>query len=537
MTVGHSMKTASVVLLASLVAGAAGARKDGNAMDRTVRTPAVAGQFYTDDPKALRAEIAGYLDAASLKPRDGEVVALVSPHAGYMYSGQVAAYAYRLVRGARYDAVVVISPCHVEYFPYAAVYPGTAYRTPLGEISVDGALAKLIASKSDLVKLDMKGHEVRPMQRAEHSLEVQLPFLQVALGEFALIPIVMGDQSPRVIEALGEALGEALAGRRALIVASTDLSHFHGDREARTLDGAFQKSLAAFDPGALIAELSRKGTEACGGGPTAAAMIAAKKLGADRCEVLKYANSGDVTGDRQSVVGYVSAAMFRPAGAGGTKDKAAGESKPGASQSGGAKGAAASGGAKSAVASADLSRADKAYLLSLARAVISDELGVDARRPPASPSLILREKRGAFVTLHKHGKLRGCIGYIEAVKPLVETIEEMAKAAAFSDWRFTPVTASEVPQLEIEISVLSPITPVADPASIVVGTHGLIVTRGSNRGLLLPQVPTEWGWDRETFLAQTCVKAGLPENAWKEKGTTIECFSADVFSEKELGLR
>jgi hypothetical protein len=490
--------TAAVLLLAALVAGAACAQKDGNAMDRTVRAPAVAGQFYTDDPRALREEITRYLDAATSKPPAGEVVALVSPHAGYMYSGQVAAYGYRLVRGARYDVVVVVSPCHVEYFPYAAVYPGAAYRTPLGEIPVDAALAKLIASKSDLVRYDMKGHEVRPMQRAEHSLEVQLPFLQVALGEFALVPIVMGDQSPRAVEALGEALAGALAGRRALIVASTDLSHFHGDREARALDAVFQKRLAAFDPGALLDELSRKGTEACGGGPTAAAMIAARKLGADRCEVLRYANSGDVTNDRGSVVGYVSAAMLRPTG---------------------------------------LPRGDKTYLLGLARSVISAELGVEAEKTAAPASPVLREKRGAFVTLHKHGKLRGCIGYIEAVKPLLETIEEMAKAAAFSDWRFTPVTAAEVPLLEIEISVLSPITPVADPAAIVVGTHGLIVTRGSNRGLLLPQVATEWGWDRETFLAQTCVKAGLPENAWKEKGTKIECFSAEVFSEKELGLR
>lgn len=141
------------------------------------------------------------------------------------------------------------------------------------------------------------------------------------------------------------------------------------------------------------------------------------------------------------------------------------------------------------------------------------------------------------MTLHKDGQLRGCIGYIEAVKPLLDTIEEMARAAAFSDWRFNPVTAPELPRLEIEISVLSPITAVADPASIVVGVHGLIVSRGSKRGLLLPQVAVEWGWDRETFLAQTCVKAGLPESAWKEKGTKIECFSAEVFSEKELGPR
>jgi len=149
----------------------------------------------------------------------------------------------------------------------------------------------------------------------------------------------------------------------------------------------------------------------------------------------------------------------------------------------------------------------------------------------------MREPRGAFVTLKKAGQLRGCIGYIEAVKPLAATIEEMAKAAAFSDWRFNPVRTEEIPDIEIEISVLSPLSEVRDPSTVVVGTHGLIVSRGSNRGVLLPQVPTEWGWDRETFLAQTCAKAGLPESAWKEKGTKIESFTADVFSERELGLR
>lgn len=523
------------VLLAVLASSAAEAQKDGNAMERTVRKPAVAGQFYADDSAALRKEIVSYLDAAAVPTIGGEVVAIVSPHAAYMYSGQVAAYGYRLVKGASYDVVVVISPSHVEYFPYASVFPGAAYSTPLGEVPIDAVLAKLVASKSGLVKIDMKGHEIRPNQRSEHALEVQLPFLQVALGSFKLVPIVMGDQSPQVVEALGSALSEALKGKKALIVASSDLSHFYGDGEARKLDGVFQKRLSDFDPAKLLGDLSTKGTEACGGGPVAAAMIAAKSLGAVRCIPLRYANSGDVTGDTTSVVGYVSAAMVkdskRAAAAGSSAHQSISKSPGTANAPAGGAGASKSGGG------ADLTRDDKVFLLTLARNTIEAEFAGKKPTIATSPSPIMKEKRGAFVTLKENGRLRGCIGYIEAIKPLASTVEEMAKAAAFDDYRFNPVRADEVPKLEIEISVLSPIAEVADPSTIVVGRHGLIVTRGANRGLLLPQVPTEWGWDRDTFLAQTCVKAGLPENAWKQKGTKIESFTADVFSEKELGLR
>jgi AmmeMemoRadiSam system protein B/AmmeMemoRadiSam system protein A len=539
-----------VCLLVSVcVASTARTQKDVGAMEPMVRKPAVAGQFYTPDPEELRREVTHYLDEAKPPAVSGDIVAIVAPHAGYMYSGQVAAYGYRLVRGKKYDTVVVISPSHTEYFPYASVFPGTAYETPLGRIPVDTGLASVIGSKSDLVRSDMKGHEVGRFQRSEHALEVQLPFLQVALGTFSLVPIVMGDQSSETVEALGAVLGEALAGRNVLIVASTDLSHFYSAAKARTLDGEFQKRLRDFDPDKLMRDLARKGTEACGGGPVAAAMIAARKLGATACDVLDYANSGDVTGDSSNVVGYVSAVMVkekRARSAGSDSNSRGGSSKrdPSASAStGGAKAqpsaSAGAGGAKassSTSGAAELTREDKIFLLTLARQVIEAECAGKRFKSPVPPSLILKEPRGAFVTLHEDGQLRGCIGYIEAVKPLATTIEEMAKAAAFSDWRFSPVRAEEVPRLELEISVLSPITEVTDPSTIVVGKHGLIITRGMNRGLLLPQVPTEWKWDRETFLAQTCVKAGLAQDAWKNKGTKIECFTADVFSEKELGL-
>jgi AmmeMemoRadiSam system protein B/AmmeMemoRadiSam system protein A len=518
--------------LVALLLGAAAAQGNGSAMDQTVRKPAVADQFYTADPAALKREVTGYLDAAKPPAVAGDVVAIVAPHAGYMYSGAVAAYGYRLVRGAHYDDVVVIAPSHVEYFGFASVFPGTAYETPLGMIPVDTELVKAIASKNPLVRADMTGHRVAAFERSEHALEVQLPFLQVALGSFKLVPIVMGDQSQATVEALGNVLGDALKGRRALIVASSDLSHFYPDKEARVLDGEFQRALSTCDPNKLFSALSKKSCEACGGGPVVAAMIAAKKLGADRCQVLHYANSGDVTGDRSSVVGYASAVMLREEKSGGSRASVKGTPNPEKEDP-----PAETPRKSKAQGASDLTKEDKIYLLRLARSVIQAVTSGETYHAPPAPSEIIKEPRGAFVTLNENGQLRGCIGYIEAIKALGTTVEEMAEAAALNDWRFPPVRAEEVPKLHIEISVLSPVFTITDPSTIVVGTYGLIITRGNNRGLLLPQVATDWGWDRETFLDQTCVKAGLPEGCWRQKGTRIEGFTAEVFSESELGVR
>jgi AmmeMemoRadiSam system protein B/AmmeMemoRadiSam system protein A len=488
-------------------------------MDDTVRNPAVAGQFYTGDPGALRAEIVRYLDRAETGDIPGEVVALVSPHAGYMYSGQVAAYGYRLVRGKQYDVVVVISPSHVESFDFNSVFPGNAYRTPLGDIPVDHELVRELAGASGSIRADMRGHAFTGF-RGEHALEVQLPFLQVALDTFTLVPIVMGNQRLENVTALGEALGECLKHRNALIVASTDLSHFHNGQAAGQLDGIFIDLLDNLDPKGLYTALSSGKTEACGGGPTVAAMIAARKLGARSCRVLRYADSGDVTGDKSNVVGYVSAVMLSEPSAEKRQEHNDSSRK-----------------APPPPPGSDLSMEDKIFLLTLARAVITAKCAGEEAAVEPSESPVMKELRGGFVTLKKEGQLRGCIGYIEAIKPLAVTIEEMAQAAAFNDYRFSPVEAAEVPDLEIEISVLSPITAIDDPETISVGRHGIIITRGPNRGLLLPQVATEWNWDRETFLEQTCVKAGLPRDAWKQGGTKIEVFSAEVFSERELGLR
>ena len=323
------------------------------------------------------------------------------------------------------------------------------------------------------------------------------------------------------------------------MVASTDLSHFHNDKTARELDSVFIEKLEAFDADDLTSALSERSTEACGGGPTAAVMIAARSLGSDRCKVLNYATSGDITGDRGNVVGYVSAAIIRSESA--PSEKSEPQSKEihnpdpqGKANPPGSQNKDHHPGSQDIVG---LSRDEKVFLITLARRTIEAECSGETADTEVPDSAIMKKPLGAFVTLKKQGQLRGCIGYIEAVKPLAETIRDMAKAAAFSDHRFRPVTTREVPDLEIEISVLSPIRKIDDPSEIEVGKHGIIITRGVNRGLLLPQVATEMGWDRKTFLEHTCMKAGLPADSWKEPGIKIEVFSAEIFSERELDLR
>jgi AmmeMemoRadiSam system protein B len=268
-----------------------------------VRPSPIAGQWYPGVPAQLRDRVQAFLDAAEVEPLNGSLVALVSPHAGHTYSGSVAAHAYRLAQGAHYDVVAIVAPNHriLNYAPYLTT-AHEAYWTPLGEVPLSG---KLVAA------LDARLGLSRVQRDDEHSLEIQLPFLQVALaGEFQLLPVMLGDQSPATCHALGEALADLLRDQNALLVASTDLSHFNTAETAARLDGAVTDRIAAFDPEGLLNVLATGKGHACGGGPTVAVMLAARALGADHARLLKYATSGDVTGDYHSVVGYAAAALY-----------------------------------------------------------------------------------------------------------------------------------------------------------------------------------------------------------------------------------
>jgi AmmeMemoRadiSam system protein B/AmmeMemoRadiSam system protein A len=468
-----------------------------------VRPPAVAGSFYPADAKMLAATMKQMLAEVPPIALGGPVLALVAPHAGYVYSGPVAAYAYAALQGRKFQRVVVLAPSHCESFSYSSIYDGDAYATPLGNLPIDHAFARRLEQTSSSIRISSHGHAVSA-QGGEHAIEVQLPWLQQVLGGVQLVPIVMGDHSFEASRALGVALAALMADGETLIVASSDLSHYHPYDDAVRMDHKTLDALADWDYFSMARNFEGRVWEACGGAPIVAAMIASERLGANRAEVLHYANSGDTAGSRAKVVGYGAAALT----------KAAHEDE--------------------AETPFSLSDVDKASLLTLARATVEHAVRDQQNyEPSAAVSEALQQERGAFVTLHKRGQLRGCIGFTSARKPLYLTVRDTAQLAALRDPRFSPVSAAELPDLDYEISVLSPLRKVLDVRRIGVGVHGLLIKRGSHEGLLLPQVPVEQGWDRETFLTYTCNKAGLPPNAWKDDSTDIFSFTAVVFGEKE----
>ena len=465
------------------------------------RQPGVAGAFYPGDPKELAQMVDGFLAQATPAP-EPNLVAIVSPHAGYQFSGHVAAWSYSLIKGRKYSRVVVIAPSHYDYFSFTSVYDGVAYTTPLGRIPVDREFAKKLAASNSSIKLSSRGHQTGGKQN-EHALEDQLPFLQRTLGNFQLVPIVMGDQDYGMCRALGIALAKLIHDNDTLIVASSDLSHYHTYEEAVRKDHKTLKAIEEWDYLSMSRNFGQEVWEACGGGPIIAAMIASERLGANRAKILKYANSGDVTTDHSRVVGYGAVAFVKDA------PRHSGVESP-----------------------FRVSDPDRAELLRIAHksveTAVRDHKLLDL---PLPASETLAQERGAFVTLKEHGDLRGCIGYVAPTKPLAFTVRDVAAYAAMEDHRFSPVKPAELAELDYEISVLSPMRRVLDVAQIQPGRDGLLMKRGRTEGLLLPQVAAEEHWNRDTFLQETCFKAGLERSCWQTADTDIFSFTALVFGE------
>lgn len=466
---------------------------------KDIRQPAVAGMFYPADATALQTMVDQLLQQAKQVPQ--EPLALIVPHAGYVYSGAVAASAFKQLEGRKYDAIVVIGGNHHDpYFTRISVWPSGAYSTPIGLMPVDSALAEaIVAADPQRIIAD------RRSQLSEHSIEVELPFLLRAYGPAPFVPVLMGQQSWENCQALSAALLTALQGKKALIIASTDMSHYPSYDEAVQVDRATLLAITSLDPQAVISNTSHwlsKGVDnlyctLCGEGAVLTAMLVAQKLGANRSIILHYANSGDSPyGNKDQVVGY-GAIMFW----------------------------------KEEATMSMLNEEEKATLLRIARETLQHYLshGTMTQYEVSSPGLL--QHSGAFVTLKKKGQLRGCIGHMTSNQELYRTVQEMAIAAAVEDPRFPPVKANELADIEIEISVLSPLYLVQDVNEIQIGRDGLYIIRGPYAGVLLPQVATEWGWDREEFLREVCLKAGLPPDAWQE-GAILYRFEAQVFGEK-----
>jgi AmmeMemoRadiSam system protein B len=274
------------------------------------RRAVFAGSWYAGDPAALARDVAGYIRGAGKAEIPGRLIALISPHAGLCFSGPVAAYGYALLEGHERLRVVMVGPSHRVAFAGAAVASHGAWATPLGDVPIDAGMARAILS-ADPELLDAP-----ELHREEHSLEIQLPFLRYLVKDLEIVPIMMGSQESVAVDRLSRALAQALAGRDALLLASSDLSHFNPARIANVMDARVVEEIERFDADGLMRLLSETPEHACGGGPIVAVMKAARALGADRATVLRYADSGDVEdGDKQRVVGYVSAALWASGGA------------------------------------------------------------------------------------------------------------------------------------------------------------------------------------------------------------------------------
>ncbi len=464
---------------------------------QNLQKPAVAGYFYPADSVELKSILNRFYDRVSEYKIKGRIYALISPHAGYVYSGQVAAHGYKAIRDQKYDCVILIGPSHHHNRGCVIVNQKDGHETPLGVIPFDRKISSALLARKGIFSYQSEAF-VR-----EHSIEVQLPFLQTTSGlkDTKIIEILMVDQNLKTARALAQAIVENTKGRNVLIIASSDLSHYYPYKEAKRLDQKIMDNIKSLNEDQLYQDLQSNRCEACGGGPIMTAMIVARMMGADDVKILNYANSGDVTGDHSAVVGYLSAIIYK----------------------------------KEVGMDLGLNDSEKKLLRGIARRAV--EMAVSNSSPNGQEVLNgfkeiperLKEKRGVFVTLKIGGRLRGCIGRLIGDRPLCETTAEMAIAAATQDPRFRPLQKEEIKDVDIEISVLTPLKRIEKIDEIEVGRDGILIRQGIFSGVLLPQVATEYNWDRITFLEETCHKAGLHKDAWKDKNTEIYTFSAQVF--------
>jgi len=450
---------------------------------RQVKEPSVAGSFYPADAGVLKKSVDAHLAVPAPAAGEAQPLALIVPHAAHQYSGALAARAYARLKGRRISTVIMLGPSHHALVKGAAVLPGDGMRTPLGVVSINTHMARSLISDSAHIRLD-----AAPFAR-EHSLEVQLPFIQRVLGhKVRIVPILVGMPDRESFAALSSGIARILKeDPDTLLVISTDLSHFHDQATANSMDSGVIDAVERLAIPDLERLLSSGKGEMCGGWPTVYGLAAARAAGASHAVSYGRGTSGDLTGDMTRVVGYVSMGIVR----------------------------------------GQLSELQRQNLLELARLTVNRHVGGEKLPDAATTDPLLKADRGVFVTIKTpDGQLRGCIGSIVPQKSLQESVIQNAVAAAAHDQRFKPVRPEELAGLQYEVTVLSPMEPLSDPNAIQVGRHGLYLEKGPFSSVFLPQVPLEQGWDRSTYLAELARKAGLAADGWKDARLSV--FTADV---------
>jgi AmmeMemoRadiSam system protein B/AmmeMemoRadiSam system protein A len=498
-----SLRRMRLALLAGVIAPLLAGQVVAND-DAKVRPARFAGSWYPGNATALAKQIDDLFERASPPQIAGKPVAVIAPHAGYQYSAPVASVAYACLRGQTYKRVIVLAFSH----QLAGTYRGvdvpqelTAYATPLGNVPIDREACDQLLKHP----LFTSNPEIG---RNEHSLELELPFLQRALKDFKLVPLLVGQITDGECAEAAQAI-VPLVDEDTLLVASSDFTHYGRSygyqpftedvpKKIGELAGEAAVAINACDYDGFVAHLAKTQDTICGRGPIRLLLRILSMQGGAQGVRAAFDTSGQMTGDWSTSVTYQSFVFTR---------------RPGT-----------------------LSEQERAELLRIARQTVTAFLNgqgppnVNADQLPAA----LRVDGGCFVTLENHGQLRGCIGNMTASGPLYEAVIQNAISAC-QDSRFVnnPVTAKELDDLHIEISYLTPMRQVKDTSEIIVGRHGLLISLLGQRGVLLPQVAYERGWTREEFLAQTCRKAGLPLDAWKRALAQIYSFEAEVFGEPE----
>jgi AmmeMemoRadiSam system protein B/AmmeMemoRadiSam system protein A len=469
--------------------------------------PVFAGQFYPADKSELKETLIELFDKAEPK-KVNNTLAIIAPHAGYVFSGIVAASAYNQIdTGKQYENIFVIASSHREYFNGASIYSVGNCETPYGEVKVNLELAQKLIDENKIFSY------VPEAFTAEHSIEVQLPFLQhLLIKEFRIIPIVIGTQSVEECKLIANALSPFF-NENNLFVISSDFSHYPRYIDANYLDKITADAIIANDPEQFINVVKSStnekvpglATRACGWTSILTLLYLTEASPKYEYTHISYSNSGESSyGDKEKVVGYNAIALCLVEG-------------------------------KKGDISSFLNQDDKKELLHLARLTLENRISSGKMKQIDNENLSdgLMTHAGAFVTLTKNHQLRGCIGRFDDTEPLYLVVQQMAIASATQDSRFSPVSQNELKELEIEISVLTPMKLIKDINEIVLGTDGIYIKKGYRSGTFLPQVATETGWTLEEYLGHCARdKAGLGWDGWKE--AEIYTFKAIVFSEGDF---
>lgn len=474
---------------------------------QTNRYPAVAGKFYPSSKEQLKTALINHFSKAIAPKTYKNIIAIISPHAGYIFSGDIAASAInQLNPNQNYDNIFIIGSSHHIYFEGASIYRKGDFITPLGKVTVNKSIGNELIKKYNFFSDRDDAHIY------EHSLEVQLPFLQYHLKtNFNIVPIVLGTQSKEICKKIAEALSPYL-NQKNLFIISTDFSHYPNYNDAYMIDKITADAIISKSPQQLMnvieknekSKIKNLSTSLCGWTSvlTLLYMIEAQK--GVKVETIQYKNSGDVEyGDKNRVVGYWAITFLRRE--------------------------------EMEKQNFNLNTEEKKLLLQISRKTLEEFVNKNIIPEVKQESITknLKEKCGAFVTLYKTGQLRGCIGRFEPSEPLYLVVQQMTAASASQDYRFFPVTSDELKSIEIEISVLTPLKKIESIDEIELGKHGIYIKKGHNTGTFLPKVATETGWTKEEFLGHCAQdKAGIGWDGWKN--AEIYTYEALVFSEIEF---